>query len=339
LSTADNLAAQPIASRYKIAQVVALGRTRTVYRATDLAIGCDVVVKVLREMRPVDSPTDRRLVDEARIIGQLQHLGISPVHDVGDLPDGRPFLVMKLIRGTTMRELLHERRDPVRDCSRFLAVFEQLAQTLAYAHAKGVIHGDLRPAKVMVGAFGGVQVIGWGRCKVPGTLAATGGELAQRQASASGILADARPEQARMGVTDFRGDVFGLGESLCAILTGALPSSGLSDNEGMRSKSIRDSSGLTARLEECGAGAELVALAKRCLSPTPADRPANAAEVAELVVAYRAAAEESLREAEARCVTAQVRADERRKRRWVLLALAAAVGLLVVACIARALGI
>src|SRR5262249_51699606 len=99
---------------------------------------------------------------------------IPPVHEVGTLPDGRPFLAMKLIRGRTLDELFSDRPDPAADRGRFVAVFEQICQTVGYAH--GVIHRDLKPANVMVGAFSEVQVMDWGLAKVlSGATPACGG--------------------------------------------------------------------------------------------------------------------------------------------------------------------
>src|SRR5262249_60324621 len=100
--------------------------------------------------------------DEARITGQLQHPNIPAVHDFGALPNGRPFLAMKLIKGETLEELLKRRGDAAEDRGRFVAAFEQVCQAVAYAHAHDVIHRDLKPANVMVGAFGEVQVMDWG---------------------------------------------------------------------------------------------------------------------------------------------------------------------------------
>ena len=124
-----------------------------------------------RSSRPAYKPGSavaRRFVDEARIAGQLQHPGIPPIHDLGTLPDGRPFLAMKLIKGRTLDDLLAERPDPSADRGRFLAAFEQVCQAVAYAHARRVIHRDLKPPNIMVGAFGEVQVMDWGLAKVLG---------------------------------------------------------------------------------------------------------------------------------------------------------------------------
>src|SRR5262249_23892449 len=158
------------------------------------------------------------------------------------LPDGRPFLAMKLIKGRTLAELLKDRPDPADQRGRFVAVFEQVCQAVGYAHAHDVIHRDLKPSNVMVGAFGQVQVMDWGLAKglpdgprpdtgPPGgetTAAATAidsdwdGGSVTRAGSVLGTPAYMPPEQAIGAVdqVDKRADVFGLGAILCQILTG-----------------------------------------------------------------------------------------------------------------------
>src|SRR5262249_33420648 len=140
------------------------GRSRghgVVYRARDLALDREVAVKFLQDKYAPDSSTAARFVEEARITAQLQHPGIPAVYRVGALPDGRPFLAMKLIKGQTL-DTLQKANAPLDP----LAVFEAVAQAVGYAHAHGVIHRDLKPANVMVGNFGEVQVMDWGLAKV-----------------------------------------------------------------------------------------------------------------------------------------------------------------------------
>src|SRR5436190_1879424 len=82
--------------------------------------------------------------------GQLQHPGVAPVYELGALPDGRPFFSMKLVKGRTLAEQLRDRADPRAALPHLLGVFRQVCDTMAYAHAKGVIHRDLKPSNVMV---------------------------------------------------------------------------------------------------------------------------------------------------------------------------------------------
>jgi serine/threonine protein kinase len=140
-----------------------------VYRARDLALDREVAVKVLQQRYEPGSSTAARFVEEARITAQLQHPGIPAVYQVGTLPDSRPFLAMKLIKGQTLDTLLKAKAPIDR-----LAVVEAVAQAVGYAHAHGVLHRDLKPANVMVGSFGEVQVMDWGLAKVLGGRAAHG---------------------------------------------------------------------------------------------------------------------------------------------------------------------
>ena len=345
------------AERYALGEEIARGGMGVVYRATDTAFDREVAVKVLHDKYAPSSGTARRFHDEARITGQLQHPGIPPAHDLGTLPDGRPFLAMKLIKGDTLGELLAVGPDH----GRFVAVFEKVCEAVAYAHARVVVHRDLKPQNVMVGNFGEVQVMDWGLAKVlgerprvsgpsldPDETAAAGTEvkslrdsddLLTQAGSVLGTPAYMPPEQAVGAVheIDRRSDVFGLGGILAAILTGRPPF--VADTaETTRVMAARGEVGdCFARLDACGADPELVALAKRCLAPKRDARPADAGEVAKAVATLRAAADERARQAELDKVrvegekaAAEVQSAEQRKRRRVQAALGMTFTALVV---------
>jgi serine/threonine-protein kinase len=120
-----------------------------------------VAVKVLLGKHHGRAVLRRRFVEGAKIAGQLQHPGIVPVYDLGQLPapDRRPYFTRKLVQGRTLASLLAGRPAPEHDLPRFLGIFEQVCQTVAYAHSQRVIHRDLKSQNVMVGAFGEVQVM------------------------------------------------------------------------------------------------------------------------------------------------------------------------------------
>jgi eukaryotic-like serine/threonine-protein kinase len=103
-----------------------------VYRATDTVLKREVAVKVLQAKYGPESGSAHRFADEARITGQLQHPAIPPVHDLGILPDGRPFLAMKLIKGNTLDDLLKARPAPSIDRGRYVGVFEAVCQAVAW---------------------------------------------------------------------------------------------------------------------------------------------------------------------------------------------------------------
>ena len=310
----------PGGSRYRLLEEIARGGMGIIYRAVDDSLGREVAVKVLHEKFTPDSAMARRFADEARITAQLQHPAIMPVHDVGTLADGRPFLAMKLIKGSTLDYLLEAQSDPAQERGRYLAIFEQVCQVLAYAHAHDVIHRDLKPANVMIGAFGEVQVMDWGLAKV---LTSQGGEppgddpqatkaptevvslrdtdgLFTQAGSVLGTPAFMPPEQAAGAVdeVDAQSDVFGLGAILAVILTGQPPFVATSA-ETTRVKAAQGKvQECFARLDGNGADPELVALCKRCLAPDKGERPADGGEVAKAVAQMRAAAEERARRAE-----------------------------------------
>ncbi len=327
---------------YELLDEIGHGGMGVVYRARDVALDRDVAVKLLSDRYTAGSPAALRFLSEARITGQLQHPGIPAVHQVGTLADGRPFLAMKLIKGSTLEVLLQERSDPSAERGRLLAIFEAVCQAVGYAHAHRVIHRDLKPANVMVGAFGEVQVMDWGLAKVLGdaTPAAVDALAAEQTrawtqvsptpesgshtqaGSLIGTPAFIPPEQAGGEIerVNERADVFGLGALLSVILTGKPPYVG-ETFESVRVQALRGKrEDCFARLDGGGAEPELVALCKKCLAFEPADRPADAGAVASAVAGLRAAADERARRAELDRVRAEGRAAEQRRRRRILLA-------------------
>src|SRR5262249_3250633 len=129
-----------------------MGRVLAAY---DLNLDRDVALKVL-----LPGANSDRFVRETKITARLPHPGIPPVHALGTLADGSPFLAMKLIAGRTLSEEMKAAERP-----RLLPAFVQVCQAVGFAHRGGIIHRDLKPANIMVGAFGEVQVMDWGLAK------------------------------------------------------------------------------------------------------------------------------------------------------------------------------
>src|SRR5262249_30826539 len=150
------------------------GGMAEVWRGHDPDLDRPIALKVMRAELCRYLEAESRFLDEARITGRLQHPGIPPVHEVGRLDDGRPFLAMKLIEGRTLHELLKQRASPPENMPRSVAILGQVCQAVGYAHSRGVIHRDLKPHNVMVGAFGEVQVMDWGLAKERGARDAEG---------------------------------------------------------------------------------------------------------------------------------------------------------------------
>jgi serine/threonine-protein kinase len=342
------LALPAVGGRYQLLEEIGRGGMAAVLRARDPHLGRDLAVKVMRADAHDKPELLHRFVEEAQVTGQLQHPGTVPVHDIGLLEDGRPFIAMKLVRGRTLVALLEERASPADNLARFLGIFGQVCQTLAYAHSMGVLHRDLKPSNIMVGAFGEVQVMDWGLAKVlrPGdqladdaktllsTIRTLRTDTDQAQSfvgQALGTPAYMAPEQARGEVDrlDERCDVFGLGGILCEILTGQPPFTGSSVHEVVGRARAADLTDTFRRLDGCGAEGELVRLARACLAPAPTDRPRDAGAVAAAVTAYQDSVAQRLRQAELERAEAQVKAREERKRRKLWAGLAAAAALLI----------
>jgi hypothetical protein len=320
---------------YCVLREIARGGMGRVLAAHDLTLDREVALKILLPGANAD-----RFGRESKIAGRLPHPGIPPVHALGRLADGSPFLAMKLIAGQTLNVELKTADQP-----RLLQAFTQVCQAVGFAHSRGVVHRDLKPSNIMVGAFGEVQVMDWGLATAlrdegrgmkdekdpePGpsldplssSLISHPSSLALTQAgTVLGTPQYMAPEQARGEAADARADVFALGGILCTILTGQPPFSGKTTQEVIRRAGAADLAEAMALLDGCGADAALVALCRRCLSPRPGDRPADGRAVADGLTAYLNGVQERLQAAERERAVAV----EQRKRRRVQRMLAAAV--------------
>ena len=224
-------------TRYRIIEPIARGGMGTVYLAEDGELDRQVALKVLAAP-DVDGGAAERMLQEARIIARLEHPGIVPVHDVGRTHDGRSYYVMKIIRGRR----LDQHFDGSATIADRLRVFDRICEAVSFAHAHGVIHRDLKPQNIMIGAFGEVLVLDWGVAKLLSgdvggeVLSGMEGQTAIDDPHRTQTLATARgtivgtpaymaPEQARGEVDDIdlRCDVFALGAILCFLLTGDSP--------------------------------------------------------------------------------------------------------------------
>ncbi len=320
---------------YRVTGELGRGGMGRVLTATDLRFGRDVAVKVPLPGHAFGE-AGRLFVREAVITGRLAHPGIPPAHHLGELPDGTPFLAMKLVRGRTLSDHLAARPDPGHDLPRFVGVVEQVCQAVGYVHAQGIVHRDLKPSNVMVGAFGEVQVMDWGLAAAgAGTVLVGGGAAAGADGApapgtgVTGTPAYMAPEQARGEDVDARADVFALGGVLAAVLIGRPPFWADDAPATLALAAAGDTAAVLAALTACPADPDLIGVARRCLAADPADRPADGVAVARLVAAYRGGVEDRLRAAERDRAAAEARAAEQRKRRRVQLALAAVLLVLV----------
>ena len=300
--------------RYRLGEEIARGGMGAVFRGEDRYLQREVALKIVLPEKARKGGVMRRLLEEAQVGAQLQHPGVAPVYDLGKLPDGSPFFAMKLVRGRTLNSILRDRQTLQEKRLRHLRIFEQVCLTVAYAHSQGVVHRDLKPDNVMVGAFGEVQVMDWGVAKVlgvknpsaaprPDSVAIAETEIetirpqeeyeTTRAGSVLGTPAYMPPEQA-LGDVDKVGptaDVFALGATLCEILVGKPP---YDDPDPLKTLEMARFSELKRtfqRLDQCGADSEVVQIARDCLQSDPKKRPQHANAVAERLSGYLQSAE------------------------------------------------
>jgi eukaryotic-like serine/threonine-protein kinase len=217
---------------YRFAGALGRGGMGAVFLVEDPRLGRRVAMKVL-DLPDSAGELEARLLREARVLAQIEHPGIVPVHDVGSLSDGRVFYTMKHVEG----QRLDEWAGSAASLTERLRLFEKICEPVAFAHSRGVLHRDLKPPNVMVGPFGEVLVMDWGVAKIVGgavteSVPARGAEAAPAitvsDSKSSAAAADTAhgsvlgtpgfmaPEQARGEVAqlDSRADIYSLGAIL-----------------------------------------------------------------------------------------------------------------------------
>ncbi len=218
-------------TRYRLIDKIGQGGMGGVFRVEDTTLDRQVALKVI-SVSGGDSNWSARLVQEARVIASLEHPGIVPVHDAGVLADGRPFYTMKLVQG----KRLDEHIATVPAVSDRLRIFLRICDAVAFAHAHGVLHRDLKPGNVMVGRFGEVLVMDWGLSKLvgspsgPATGQAADAPVAEivgsgtAHGSVLGTPGYMAPEQTRgQSSVNERADIYSLGAVLQFLLVDASP--------------------------------------------------------------------------------------------------------------------
>ena len=210
--------------RYVRGEEVGRGAMGTVFKAEDRDLGRTVAWKQLR--REGSTMRAKRFVHEAQLMGQLEHPGILPVHELGVVDRGEFYYVMRYVRGdTTLQHVISslQEGDPQAHAyftmERRVRIIQQVADTLYYAHRKGVVHRDIKPANIMVGSQGQVYVVDWGLAKVDSKEDESGEvplQVENIQTAPGAIIGTPlymSPEQL-YGKVDPRADIY----SLCTVL-------------------------------------------------------------------------------------------------------------------------
>jgi WD40 repeat protein/serine/threonine protein kinase len=241
--------------RYNVGKVVAQGGMGAILRAKDLNCRRPVAMKVMLADKEATDDAVLRFIEEAQITAQLEHPNIVPLHELGVDASGNVFYTMKMVKGTTLDDILvaikKKKVKTVRayPLQRLLTIFMRVCDAIAFANSKGVIHRDLKPENIMVGEFGEVLVMDWGLAKVLGrdvnagrvndsdddempewvidSIRTDGHEEATKtmQGDILGTPAFMAPEQAmgKIDQIDTTTDIYALGGILYNILTLATP--------------------------------------------------------------------------------------------------------------------
>ena len=230
-STAANKASPTC--EYTLVREIARGGMGQIYFGEDPQLERQVAVKVSSISEDGEDP---RFSKEAKVLAQLAHPNIVPIHNIGVDAQGRPFYSMKLVKGRTLQAVLNLIRDgdaaALKEYPRatLLTIFRKVCDAMMFAHSKGILHRDLKPENIMVGEYGEVLVMDWGLAKVLGEREEQGSVSRVNDTGDYGMTMEGEvmgtpqymsPEQATGMVAelDQRSDIYSLGGILYAILT------------------------------------------------------------------------------------------------------------------------
>src|SRR5213593_2174700 len=254
---------------YRILEKIGAGGQGTVYKATDTKLGRAVVIKVLPPELTVKEANLKRFEREARLASSLDHPNICTIFDLNEI-EGVNFIAMQFVDGKNVRELVNGRPLDLRSA---LSITIQVADALAAAHARGIIHRDIKAGNVMVTPHGQVKILDFGLAKLldgdtPGGIHHT--DLTE-VGIPYGTATYAAPEQARGDRVDARADIFSTGVLLYEMLTGTWPFQGKTSID-VRHAVLHQEPVSLAQARPGGAPPQLQAILDRALAKEPKDR-------------------------------------------------------------------
>ncbi|HKD78719.1 MAG TPA: serine/threonine-protein kinase [Candidatus Angelobacter sp.] len=265
--------------RYEIVSELGRGAMGVVYKALDPTIGRTVALKTMRlDVHGLDAQEMvRRFQNEARAAGVLNHPNIVTIYDAGE-EDGIFYIAMEFIEGTTLHELLAEKR--VLPTDEVVQISRQICRGLDYAHSNGIVHRDVKPANIMLTPNGTVKIMDFGIAKSGGQVTNTGQVLGTPNYMA--------PEQVKGRPLDGRSDLFSLGVILYEMLTGEKPFVG--QNVTTIIYKIVNETPITPRDLDVTVHPGLSAIVTKALAKAPDDRYQSGAELIRDLEHYKLAA-------------------------------------------------
>src|SRR6266498_1183976 len=263
---------------YKITSKLGAGGQGTVYKATDLKLGRTVVVKVLPPELTVKETNLKRFEREARLASALDHPNICTIFDM-DEAQGLHFIAMQYVEGRNVRQLVNGR--PL-ELESSLRIAIQVTDALSVAHARGIIHRDIKSGNVMVTDSGQVKILDFGLAKLLDETAATTSGIHQTELTEIGVpygtATYAAPEQARGDRVDARADIFSTGVLLYEMLTGTWPFRGRTAVD-VRHAVLHDSPKPVAEVRREAISPQLQQILDRAMAKDPRDRYQNIHEL------------------------------------------------------------
>jgi tetratricopeptide (TPR) repeat protein/TolB-like protein len=252
---------------YRLIGILGTGGMGTVYRAHDTRLDRVVALKFLPAYLSAQPEARERFLVEARAAAALEHPNVCSIHEIGDTADGRPFIAMACYEGETLNERLAQASLPPAEA---VGVAVQIARGLATAHARGIVHRDVKPGNIMLCADGTVRLLDFGLAKI--------GEVSLTAPGVTpGTVAYMSPEQARGDPLDSRTDLWSLGVVLYEMLSGVRPFRGGNDRAVVQAILHEQPERLAVPLP--GGPQFLPRIVERLLRKTPEDRYRNAEEL------------------------------------------------------------
>ncbi len=267
--------AQPLPEELQVVDLGLLGAggVARVYRVRDEVLGREVALKVLRPELTTEKIAIDNFVNEARLTAQLDHPNIPTVYAMASDKKRSSVFTMKVLEGQTLQHVLEENaRQKINGQSAAIDVLLRICDAVAFAHAKGVLHLDIKPANIIVADYGQIYLMDWGFARRKAELPKEPGEKSEEE----GTPAYMAPEQAtcELWKLDERTDIFALGGVLYRILCGRSPYGGMSFEEAI-AKAVKGEvtplDAVAARNGETLPG-RLVSICMKALAADPMDR-------------------------------------------------------------------